>query len=847
MKTFSFVSFLAAAFLTLVVTSNGAVLTVTTTNDSGPGSFRERIDVSGIGDTIAFGPAVTGTITLTNGDLVLRRNTFIDGPGPGKLIISGFGTNGVFQIVNFGSYRITGLTIANGRSWGSSGGGIYNFGDLLISNCVVRNNRPADPACAGCVSRGGGIFNDGTLTIINSTITSNRATVGGGICNNLDSAKLTILSSTISGNSASSGGGIAASGTLAMTNCTIVGNQADAPGPSGGGVNVSNLSPPAKVRNTIIAANVAANTAPDVVGSFMSQGFNFIGSTNWSTGFGAAEDRFGNNIARLDPKLSPLQDNGGPTPTCAPLPGSRVIDRGHSSGLVFDQRGVARAADLPGYINTLTGDASDIGAVELSSLGLIVSNTRDTAEGSLRYALLSAHQGGSNVITFEAGLSGVITLTSGSLVIESNVTIQGPGADLLGVSGQDRGRVFELLAGKAFISGLTIQDGTVSNSVGFFEQDGARARGGGIFNQTTLALTECIISNNCVVGGQGGETTSGFAGGGGNGLGGGIFNAGLLFLTNCTLLSNTALGGQGGMATAGGTDGSGGQGFGGAIESETPATLVGCSITGNRALGGGGNGGPGSGSGGGVYNLSDLALYTSTIASNLAGGSSFDFGGGIYDSGTSLLLRSCTISGNEADFGGGISGSADLGNTVLAGNIAGASPDCSGFITSSDYNLIQNTSGTTISGATARNITGQNPLLGPLKDNGGPTFTMALLPGSPAVDKGRNFNLSRDQRGAPRPFDKSISNATGGDGTDIGAFEVGGVVQLIFVPQPVAADNISFATDAGQTYELQRRDDLRVGGWMTVLGDIAGTGGTVTIPIPDSEQPQGFFRIRLLP
>jgi hypothetical protein len=63
----------------------------------------------------------------------------------------------------------------------------------------------------------------------------------------------------------------------------------------------------------------------------------------------------------------------------------------------------------------------------------------------------------------------------------------------------------------------------------------------------------------------------------------------------------------------------------------------------------------------------------------------------------------------------------------------------------------------------------------------------------------------------------------------------------------VAADNISFATDAGQTYELQRRDDLRVGGWMTVLGDIAGTGGTVTIPIPDSEQPQGFFRIRLLP
>lgn len=767
MKTFPVIAFLA-----VVLTSQGAVLTVTTTNDSGPGSVRERIDAAGIGDTIVFAPAVTGIITLTNGDLLLRRSTFIEGPGPEKLTISGYGTNGVIQVINFGSYRIAGLTIANGRSWSSSGGGIYNFGDLVISNCVVRNNQPADPACGGCVSRGGGIFNDGTLTIIHSTISSNRATVGGGICNNLDTAKLTILNSTITGNIASSGGGVAASGILAMTNCTVVGNQANAPGPSGGGVNVSSVTP-AKIRNTIIAANVAANTAPDVVGTFISQGFNFIGSTNWSIGFGAPEDRFGNNTARLDPKLSPLQDNGGSTPTCAPLPGSRVIDRGHKSGFEIDQRGVARAADLPGYINTLTGDASDIGAVELSSLGLIVSNTRDTAEGSLRYALLSVHQGGSNVISFEAGLSGIITLTSGSLIIESNVTIQGPGADRLAVSAQGNGRVFDVLAGQAAISGLTIQDGKVANTIGFFEQDGARARGGGIFNQTTLALTSCILSNNCVIGGQGGETTFGFAGGGGNGLGGGIFNAGFLFLTNCTLVANTALGGAGGVATAGGTDGSGGQGFGGALESETPATLVRCTINGNRALGGAGNGGSGSGSGGGLYNLSELALYSSTVASNVADGSSFDFGGGIYDSGTLLLLRNCTVSGNSADYGGGISGTADLGNTVLAGNIAESGPDCSGFIMSQNYNLIQDTGSTTISGATTRNITGQNPLLGPLRDNGGPTFTMALLPGSPAIDKGHSFNLSQDQRGAPRPFDKSIANATGGDGTDMGAFEVG--------------------------------------------------------------------------
>jgi len=65
--------------------------------------------------------------------------------------------------------------------------------------------------------------------------------------------------------------------------------------------------------------------------------------------------------------------------------------------------------------------------VELSSLGLIVRNTQDTAEGSLRYALFSVHQGEGNIVTFEPGLRGTITLTSGELVIEHDVTIVGPG------------------------------------------------------------------------------------------------------------------------------------------------------------------------------------------------------------------------------------------------------------------------------------------------------------------------------------------------------------------------------------------------------------------------------------
>jgi len=87
---------------------------------------------------------------------------------------------------------------------------------------------------------------------------------------------------------------------------------------------------------------------------------------------------------------------------------------------------------------------------------------------------------------------------------------------------------------------------------------------------------------------------------------------------------------------------------------------------------------------------------------------------------------------------------------------------------------IENTTGTTISGTTTGNITGVDPNLGPLKDNGGPTFTHALVAGSPALDKGASFGAITDQRGLPRPFDDpAIPNAAaGGDGADIGAFEV---------------------------------------------------------------------------
>src|SRR5262249_28272155 len=137
-------------------------------------------------------------------------------------------------------------------------------------------------------------------------------------------------------------------------------------------------------------------------------------------------------------------------------------------------------------------------------------------------------------------------------------------------------------------------------------------------------------------------------------------------------------------------------------------------------------------------------------------------GGGIYNRGTATLNNS-TVSGNEAEVGGDVYslGMLTTRNTIIAGNGARISPDLSGALGSLGHNLIGNTSGG--SGFHATDLLNVNPWLGPLQDNGGPTFTHALLPGSPALDAGDNADAPEfDQRGLPRIVADTI---------DIGAFE----------------------------------------------------------------------------
>ncbi len=247
-----------------------------------------------------------------------------------------------------------------------------------------------------------------------------------------------------------------------------------------------------------------------------------------------------------------------------------------------------------------------------------VTNLSDDGIGSLRWALANAPDG--STITFDASLKGAILRPSSQqcrdLLIGKNLTIRGPGAKVLAISGNGHDRVFSVSSGVSVtISGLTIEKGA-QGCAGY-------PGGGGIYNEGTLTLSNCIISNNSMPDGQGG----------------GIDNEGTLTLTNCTVTGNSGTGGQ---------NTRGGGIYNGIINSKTGGssklTLTNTIVTGNAATGAYGD----SGVGGGIYNAagSTLILTNSTITGNSATGPR-SMGGGIYNEGT-LILTNSTVTGNAA-------------------------------------------------------------------------------------------------------------------------------------------------------------------------------------------------------
>src|SRR5438270_1120640 len=167
----------------VAVPVHATTITVTNTNDSGPGSLRQALADANNGDTINF--AVTGTIGLTSDELLVTRSITISGPGAENLAVNGNAKSRVFHIVSGQTVTISGLTITNGHV-SDSGGGIYNdHAVLTLNDCTISDN-----SATGNI--GGGIHNDGkdvghaTLQINNCLITNNS---GGGIYNDGDTGR----------------------------------------------------------------------------------------------------------------------------------------------------------------------------------------------------------------------------------------------------------------------------------------------------------------------------------------------------------------------------------------------------------------------------------------------------------------------------------------------------------------------------------------------------------------------------------------------------------------------------------------------------------------------------------
>jgi hypothetical protein len=326
----------------------------------------------------------------------------------------------------------------------------------------------------------------------------------------------------------------------------------------------------------------------------------------------------------------------------------------------------------------------------------------------------------------------------------------------------------------------------ISGTVKFHNVSIANAHGdtaGGIENHGTLTLDHVTLANNGGGHGYGGggiindgvltiEDSTIVENGVGCwydqcGRGGGILNRGELHVANTSISRNYAAGGGGGMYNMGTAT----------IENSTISeNSSGCNVYYNE------DGQPVQFcyAGGGIWNSGTVRLINTTVSSNSTGTATGGNGGGIDNSGT-LFLQNTTIAYNTARSGGGVmnNSSAIAQNSILAGNTdSNQQPsDCSGSLASVGYNLIGNPGGCTISGDATGDLSNVEPLLGPLQDNGGPTLTHALLPGSPAIDAGNPATPGSggtaceaiDQRGAARPED---GNRDGLARCDMGALEV---------------------------------------------------------------------------
>ena len=386
---------LFAALGTVPLAAGAATITVTSNADNGAGTLRNAIATAATGDTInfdttAFPVGGTNTITLTSFQLSTSlANLTIDATANGDVTIDANHASGVMydNAAAGGSLTLNHLTLRNGKLNGNNtvGGGI----DIPLANLTL-----AYSTISGSSSGyGGGIYSySGNITLVNSTLSGNSSFSGGGIA--FYSGSLTLTNSTLSGNSSSSfGGGIFSHGgsSITLTNSTLSGNSS---GNYGGGIysrfgsitlinstlsgnssNYGGAGITSRTGNVTLASSTlsgnSSNTRSGGIdnfsGSITANNSIVAGNTQHSGGdVNPGVSSGANNLIGVIPNLNlgTLANNGGPTQTMMPQPGSPAINAiACTGGPATDQRGYMRPD--PG---STSATPCDIGAVEANSI-----------------------------------------------------------------------------------------------------------------------------------------------------------------------------------------------------------------------------------------------------------------------------------------------------------------------------------------------------------------------------------------------------------------------------------------------------------------------------------------------
>ncbi len=816
-----------------------------------------------------------GRLTLTNS--AIRNNTTNANAQGGGIALSTSGSN---QLTLNNSTVISNTTTANGGGIFIGGGsgllnnssvvgnidGILNQGTLTLNNSSVRG-------IIGNANNGNGLTNTSTgrLTLNNSTVSGNAT----GVAN---SGVLTMTNSTLSGNNR--GGLVSNSGSANLNNVTIANNNNSSNGGGirqiSGTVNFKNsllagntsAGSPSDCSGTLTSQD---NNLIQSVSGCTITGASAGNLTGVNPGLSPLQNNGGPTFTQGLPAGSPAIDAGGNSGCAAPDQRGKPRPKdGNNDGSALCDIGAYEFQPLVVNNTSDTVDASPGNSLCATAANACTLRAAIQEANAIPLAdLILLPAGTYNLTLVDADENNA---ARGDLDITASLTLLGAGAATTIIKGNnlDRAltnfdRVFEIrnTLTTVTLAGVTIRDGNATDAFGGggilnsgtlilnnstvtsnTVSVSVNAKGGGIGNTGVLTVNNSLVSGNSAIGGGGGllnsgsgavtlnnSTVSGNAVGSFS-SGGGILNsdsASTLTLNNSVVSGNQADSKGGGIVNNGtltlndsvisGNQG-GGVGIGGGIFSIGTLTLANSTV---KANGGDGIFSSGSlsaskssvsgNSRSGIANGGALTLSNSTVSGNV---------NGLFNSSGSANLNNVTIANNTtAGNGGGIlsiNGTVTLKNTLLAGNSASTGPDCSGTLTSQGNNLIQNTSGCAIVGATTGNLTGVNPQLGPLQNNGGSTFTHALLVASLAIDAGDNASCpASDQRGRTRPAD---GNNDGSAICDIGAYE--------FVPIVVKATADELTPDG----KCSLREAVRAANTDTAVDSCVAGLGSDTILLP---------------